>query len=41
VQLFDHRRRQLDADNSDASATQWQGEATSADTKFEGTPIAG
>jgi putative transposase len=30
VQLFDHRRRQLDAVNSDASATQRQGEATSA-----------
>ena len=40
AQLFDHRRRQLDAVNSDASATQRQGEATSADTKFEGAPIA-
>ena len=40
VQLFDHRRRQLDAVNSDASATQRQREATSANTKFEDAPIA-
>ena len=39
VQLFDHRRRQLDAVNPDASAMQGQGEATSADAKLEGTPI--
>jgi hypothetical protein len=39
VQLFDHRRRQLDAVNTDRSPTQWQGEATSADPKLEGTPL--
>ena len=39
-QLLDHRRRKLDAVHSDASATQWQGDATSADTEFEGPPIA-
>jgi hypothetical protein len=37
-QLFDHGRRKLDTGYPDASATQWQGEATRADAEFKDGP---
>src|SRR5207245_2745767 len=39
-QLFDHGRRKLDAAYPDASASERQGEATSADAEFKDGPTS-